>query len=244
MRRILLVLGLLWSVCGFAADTLFVSTSQVVHLRFASELKYLNLGDRVLIARIVDKSKDYVAVRAREAFEGVTSMSCIESTGEMHSFVVAFKERPERLEVDLRGGPSTSMEELAGLRQELFHVGRRENGMEVLCRNVVVRENVLYLVFGVRNGSTVDYEMGVPRFAVESRHAGRRRVQYQKEYAPKQTFGPSVIGAGDEGVWVFAFDKVALVRGQVLRVYFYEKGGARNFVLTLGQKDLRDARRL
>ena len=244
MKRILLSLGLLWSVCGYAADTLFVSTSQVVHLRFASELKYLNLGDRVLIARIVDRSKDYVAVRAREAFEGVTSMSCIESTGEMHSFVVAFKERPEQLEVDFRGGPSASLEEMAGLRQELYHVGRRENGIEVLCRNVVVRENVLYLVFGVRNGSAVDYEMGVPRFAVESRHAGRRRVQYQKELTARQTFGPSVIGAGDEGVWVFAFDKVSLIRGQVLRVYLYEKGGARNFVLTLGQMDLRDARRL
>lgn len=33
---------------------------------------------------------------------------------------------------------------------------------------------------------------------------------------------------------VFTFDKLALLRGQVLRVYFYENGGARNLVMTLG----------
>ena len=40
------------------------------------------------------------------------------------------------------------------------------------------------------------------------------------------------------------FDKIALVKGQVFRVYFYEKGGARNLVMTLGLKDVNGAKRL
>ena len=43
---------------------------------------------------------------------------------------------------------------------------------------------------------------------------------------------------------VFAFDKLALIRGQVMRVYFYEKGGVRNMVLTLSGKDLMKAKAL
>ena len=54
MRRLLLTLALGWACSGIglaqAPDTLFISTSQVVHLRFASELKYVNLDSRNIVA--------------------------------------------------------------------------------------------------------------------------------------------------------------------------------------------------
>ena len=46
------------------------------------------------------------------------------------------------------------------------------------------------------------------------------------------------------GKLVFTFDKVSLTRGQVFRIYFYEKGGARNYVITLGPVDINRAKRL
>ena len=85
-----------------APDTLFISTTQVVHLRFESELKYVNLGNKAIVAKIVDGSKDYVAVKAREPFDICTSMSCLESTGTMHTFLVAYRESPARLDIDTR----------------------------------------------------------------------------------------------------------------------------------------------
>lgn len=47
-----------------ADDTICISTSQTVHIRFASELKYVNLSDKAIVARIVDNSKDILAVKA------------------------------------------------------------------------------------------------------------------------------------------------------------------------------------
>ena len=38
---------------------------------------------------------------------------------------------------------------------------------------------------------------------------------------------------------VLSFDKVTLVKGQVFRIYFYEDGGLRNFVLSFGVRDVR-----
>ena len=49
---------------------------------------------------------------------------------------------------------------------------------------------------------------------------------------------------GGYGRMVYAFDKLALVKGQVLRVYLYEAGGARNMVLEVGRKDLEGVRRV
>ena len=47
-----------------------------------------------------------------------------------------------------------------------------------------------------------------------------------------------------EGHIVFGFDKISLVKGQVLRIFIYETGGSRNFVLTLGMNDINKARRI
>ena len=249
-----------------APDTLFISTTQVVHLRFASELKYVNLGNKAIVAKIVDGSKDYVAVKAREPFDICTSMSCLESTGEMHTFVVAFAERPARLEVDTRFVPvspglsrglspapspvdsasfsSPALAEIAAMGKELYHIGTRGYGIDIQCENLFYRDDVLYLVVSLRNSSAVSYEISAPRFAVESSRRTKRGLQYEKAVFPRVSYGLGVVAPGTEGQLVFTFDKIALVKGQVFRVYFYEKGGSRNFTMTLGMKDVNEARRM
>lgn len=266
MRRLILVLGLLWGFSAFGqTDTLFISTSQTVHLRFASELKYVNLGDRVIVAKIVDGSKDFVAVKAREAFDFCTSMSCLESNGEMHTFLVAFSERPGRLDWDMRAStvrpgagvmpgvtghlPSadttfTSFKDIAAMKQELYHIGTRGYGIEMMCENLFVKDDVLFLLISLRNDSAVSYELSAPRFAVESRRRTRRGLQYEKAVFPRQSYGLGTVAPSAEGRLVFTFDKMALLRGQVFRVYFYEKGGARNLVMTFGMRDVNEVRRL
>ena len=260
MKRLLLMLALGWACSGIglaqAPDTLFISASQVVHLRFASELKYVNLGSRDLVAKIVDGSKDFVAVKAREPFEGCTSMSCLEATGEMHSFVVAYREHPSRLNIDTfsfsrpsSGGempPVTSIpfDDLIKMKQELYHIGVRGYGIEILCENIFYKDDVLFLLVSVRNDAAVSYELSTPRFAVESKRLGRRGLQYEKAVLPKQSYGLGTVPPGGTGKLVFTFDKLALLRRQVFRVYFYEKGGARNLVMTVGVKDINKAKML
>lgn len=273
MKRLLLIIGLLWSCgCTFAArpDTLYISVSQTVHLRFSSELKYVNLGTKEILAKIVDGSKDFVAVRARTPFDFCTSLSCLESNGEMHTFVVAYAERPGRLEVDTRvaagggslaaGAPasagipssafstdslsSSSLSSVAAMPQELYHIGTSEYGIRLLCENLFYKDDVLYLVVSLRNASAVSYDLSAPRFAVESRRLGRRGLQYEKAVVPRASWGLGVVAPGADGRMVFTFDKISLVKGQVFRMYFYEKGGARNLVVTVNGKDINQTKRL
>ncbi len=266
--KLLIALFLLGWLCSEIAsaqapDTLFISTSQTVHIRFSSELKYVNLGDRVIVAKIVDGSKDFVAVKAREAFDYCTTMSCLEATGAMHTFRVAYREHPARLDVDTRipegqnalpfslsssagGSPSASftLEEFASMKQELYHIGTKDYGIEILCENVFYKDNVLFLLVSLRNTSAVSYEMSEPRFAVESKRRTKRGLQYEKAQFPKQVYGLGTVPPESEGMFVFTFDKISLTRGQVFRVYFYEKGGARNLILTFAPSDINKARRL
>ena len=247
-----------------APDTLFISTTQVVHLRFGSELKYVNLGSRDIVAKIVDGSKDYVAVKARDPFDICTSMSCLESTGAMHTFLVAYRESPARLDIDTRlpvrtGGSSEvsaaapadtssfspqSFADYAAMSQELFHIGTKGYGIEILCENIFYKDDVLFLLISLHNSSSVSYALASPRFAVESKKRTKRGLQYEKAVFPKQSYGLGTVPPDGVGKLVFTLDKLSLTRGQVFRVYFYENGGSRNFVLTLSGKDVNEAKRL
>ena len=126
--------------------------------------------------------------------------------------------------------------------QVLYHIGVSGYGIQLLCENLFYKDDVLYLVVSVRNSSAVSYEMSTPRFAVERSRRTKRGLQYEKAVFPRQEYGLGVVQPGVYSRFVFTIDKLALTRGQVMRVYLYEEGGSRNFCVTLGMKDVNGAR--
>lgn len=263
MRRVILVAVLLTAfvnvATAFPVDTVYISTLSTTHIRFSSELKYVDLSNKVLSARIVEGSKDIVAVKAKEVFDFTTTMSCLEADGRLHTFIVAYEESPEVLIVDMRRFPvrpgMTDMikpgmadlgrwtpdvtEVLDTLEREIYHIGDVAYDIKVLCENVIIKDDVTYIVLSVENGSAVSYSMSSPRFVIESKRKTKRGLVYEKQLFPKQTSGESVTAPGTVSRMVFSFDKVTLVKGQVFRIYLYEDGGPRNFVLSFGVRDIR-----
>lgn len=262
MRRVILFAVLLTAfvnvATAFPVDTVYISTLSTTHIRFSSELKYVDLSNKVLSARIVEGSKDIVAVKAKEAFEFTTTMSCLEADGRLHTFIVAYGESPEVLIVDMRRSPvrpgMTDMtkpetldlsrwtpdvaEVLDSLEREIYHIGDVAYDIKVLCENVIIKDDVTYIVLSVENGSAVSYSMSAPRFVIESKRKTKRGLVYEKQLFPKHTSGETVTAPGTVSRMVFSFDKVTLVKGQVFRIYLYEDGGPRNFVLSFGVRDL------
>lgn len=163
--------------------------------------------------------------------------------------LVAYNEHPQRLDIDTRSAhnstasppevrpPSApadtasfilsaqSFDTIATMPKELYHIGTRDYGM-------------------LKNGSTVSYGLSDPRFAIESKRRTKRGLLYEKAIFPRNSYGLGVTAPESISRPIFTFDKVTLTKGQVLRVYFYERGGARNFCITLSPNDINRARRL
>lgn len=245
---------------AFPVDTVYISTLSTTHIRFSSELKYVDLSNKVLSARIVEGSKDIVAVKAKEAFEFTTTMSCLEADGGLHTFIVAYDERPKVLIVDMRRSSArpgmTDMTKprvtdlvqedlnekvgvLDSLEREIYHIGDVAYDIKILCENVIIKDDVTYIDLSIENGSAVSYSMSSPRFVIESKRKTKRGLVYEKQLFPKHTSGETVTAPGTVSRMEFSFDKVTLVKGQVFRIYLYEDGGPRNFVLSFGVRDLR-----
>ena len=267
MRRVILFAVLLTAfvnvATAFPVDTVYISTLSTTHIRFSSELKYVDLSNKVLSARIVEGSKDIVAVKAKEAFEFTTTMSCLEADGRLHTFIVAYDERPKVLIVDMRRSSARpgmtdmtkprvtdlvqeNLDEKVGvldsLEREIYHIGDVAYDIKVLCENVIIKDDVTYIVLSVENGSAVSYSMSSPRFVIESKRKTKRGLVYEKQLFPKRSSGECTVASGTVSRMVFSFDKVTLVKGQVFRIYLYEDGGPRNFVVSFGVRDLRTLR--
>ncbi len=84
-------------------DTLKVSDLFTTHIIFNTDLIYADLSNsQVMAAKILDQSKNMMALKARSSFDTPLSVSALESNGAMHTFIVLFDEHPAKLVYDIR----------------------------------------------------------------------------------------------------------------------------------------------
>lgn len=84
-------------------DTVYLSTLYTTHLIFSNDILYADLSNnQIVAAKIVEQSSNMLAVKARMDFSECTSISALESNGTMHTFIVAYREHPAELVLDLR----------------------------------------------------------------------------------------------------------------------------------------------
>ena len=244
-------------------DTIHLSDRNTTHIRFDSDIKYVDLSNKVIMAKVVEGSKDIVAVRAREPFDFSTSISCLEADGDMHTFIVVYADNPLSLIIDKR--PKLTFDELlkeSGLveidnahledspfdvddmkysKPDFYHIGCQRYDIHCMCKNIFVDKDVYYFVFDLKNFSKTSYELSDPRFAIESRKRGSRGLKYEKQLYPRVVSACNKIEPGSSGKMVFAFEKFSVPRDQVFNVYVYEKDGTRNFRISILGRDIKDA---
>lgn len=274
MKKTLLIISvLLVSINAVAQiDTLRLSTSYTTHVIFSTDLTYADLSNTHAVAgRIIEQNKNMLALKARTAFTEPTSISALESNGKMHTYIVIYDPSPTELVVDtrekekpqsqpqkksspaqyqsgnvsIRSRPDTpSLQEVFRSPQRLFHLGSRQYDITVLCENIVSYSDASYLVLSLKNGSGINYETVDAAFVVEDVKKGKRTVSTEKTIFPKSRYGTLTAVAGKTSKMVYSFDKLTLAAEQVLRIYIYEEGGSRNFVITVPGNDINKAKRL
>ena len=249
MKRMILIAACI--AVGFSAaaqtDTIRISNNVTTHIRFASEIKYVDLSNRVLVAKIVDGSRDILALKAREPFDFSTTMSCLEASGEMHTFFVKYCESPSELVYDSRKRKENSparesiLSRARDWKKGLYHIGDKGYGVSVFCDNLFIKDDVLYVVLDFQNRSSTTFVLSEPRFSVESRKRTKRELVYEKQFFPRNVLVKDSVPPGTSEKMVFSFDKISVLKGQVFRAYMYESGGSRNYTLSFSSSDISKA---
>jgi hypothetical protein len=246
-------------------DTLRISDLFTTHIIFNTDLIYADLSNsQVVAAKILDQSKNMMALKARAPFYAPLSVSALESNGTMHTYIVTYDPEPGTLVYDMRAhhenasprgkkankggaglyrkGDAPLLQDVVTGPQRLWHIATRSYDIEIVCTNILSYSDITYIVFSVDNRSGVSYECPDAAFVVESRKRSRRGVVYDKSLFPKSRSGTASCAPGTTTRIGYSLDKVSLSKEQVLRVYFYELGGQRELVLTIGAKDINHAK--
>lgn len=86
-------------------QTIEIGALSTTHVIFTSDLSYVDISKQeVILAKVVDASKNILAIKAKEAFDYVTTVSALETNGTMHTFKVKYNPFPSELVVDTRQG--------------------------------------------------------------------------------------------------------------------------------------------
>lgn len=110
MKKTVIIMALaMLSFCARAQfsdlQTIEIGTLSTTHVVFTSDLSYVDISKQdVIAAKVVDASKNMLAIKAREAFDYVTTISALEANGTMHTFKVKYNPYPSQLIVDCRAG--------------------------------------------------------------------------------------------------------------------------------------------
>ena len=265
-KIIIVVLSLVISAFSALAqeDTIDVSNMATTHIVFSSELKYVDISNKVLVARIVDNGKNILAMKARTPFQFVTTISILESNGRLHTYYVQYNENPKELIYDIRrqfstdnngavkplseetfdsslqnGEPTENV--LLERSRQLFHIGDRNSGISAYCENIFVYDEYMYFVFSLSNKSQIRYEMSDASFVVENGRKSRRAVNMDKTLAVANSYGVQSVEPSETRRFYYKIPKFTLDKKLVLRIYIYEEHGARNLVLEMGADEVNKA---
>ena len=88
-------------------DTLWVSDIYTTHIIFDTDLTYVDLSNgQSVAAKIIDQNRNMLAIKARMAFDTLTSVSALESNGRIHTYIVGYALSPNSLIGDMRANKS------------------------------------------------------------------------------------------------------------------------------------------
>lgn len=262
-----LVLSCLAGKAQSRMDTLQVSSSYTTHIIFNTDLIYADLSNSTeMAAKILDQSKNIIALKAKRPFLCPMSISALESNGNMHTYILIYENEPGSLIYDMRDEPARDivqsakkhpsgdtpgmyrkadaplLKDVVAAKQSLWHISTRQYDIEAICTNILSYSDITYMVFTLSNRSGVSYECTDATFVVESKKKSKKSVVYDRNLFPKSRYGTLSCAPGDKTSIGYSLDKISLAKDQVLRVYFYEHGGQRELVLTIDSKDINKAK--
>lgn len=247
-------------------EVIYISTLYTTHIVFSTDLTYGNISNQVdIVAQIIDKNKNIMAIKAVQPFVQTASVTALESNGTIHTFILAYKEHPDALIIDKRpdhapsavvpgavsGGGSVAsgrktdaplLKDVVGYPRQLYHLVDKYQKVEMAVENVFAYSDNTYITVSLENNSGVSYKASDAVFMIENRNRRERKIVSTSNLVPHNRYGSLSAAPGETGRCAYTLDKVSLSKDQVLKVYVYESDGQRNLEVTLAPKDVNLAR--
>lgn len=194
--------------------------SFVVNYNEQTPLLALNL------ANSVTKAGDQLSMNARRKY--------IDNQNEGSGFIQFENVRASQSDVVF------SCAEILKKRRSVRHLGIQKDQLEATIRGVFVRDNVIYFKLGIRNKSTIHYDIDQVRFFIVDETVAKRTSRQELEMQPFYVHNDAIktVRGGGEVERVVAFQKFTIPDNKRIQVVMGEIDGGRNLSFLVSNADL------
>ncbi len=248
-----------------------ITDKKTTHLIFPYEIRYADLGSKEIAGEAVEKAGNVFRVKALSNSPFMeTNLTVVTADGRLFSFLIHYREAPEALTYDLTkilldGAVSKAAKVSSGSqarladnlnrqgelalhsRRKIRHVGYKAQGISLFLKNILYKDDVMYLVLGMDNSSKLDYDIDYLRtYVKQMKQAGESSATQDVPVEPIKTFDASerVIPRREELTKVIAIERLTLETDRRLIVQIGEANGGRQLAITIGPEELATARPL
>ena len=253
------------------AYSIQVSNTMTTHIIFPYEIRYADLGSKEIAGEAVEKAGNVFRLKALNANMYLqTNLTVVTSDGRLFSFLISYKSNPDAVTYDLTkqlldGDVSKSAKVAAGSqarltdnlnrqgelamhsRRKIRHIGFKAQGMDLYLRNILYKDDVMYVVLGMENDSKLDYDIDYLRtYVMQMKKAGESSATQDVPVEPIKVFDASegVIPRHDKLTKVIAIERLTLEKDRRLVVQVGEESGGRQLTIQIGPEELATARPL
>ena len=248
-----------------------VSNNKTTHIIFPYEIRYADLGSKEIAGEAVEKAGNVFRLKAMSQNPFMeTNLTVVTADGRLFSFLIHYKENPDALTFDLTkilldGDVSKSAKVTSGSqarladnlnrqgelamhsRRKIRHIGYKAQGMNLYLKNILYKDDVMYLVMGMENSSKLDYQIDYLRtYVTQMKRVGESSATQDVPVEPIKVFDASeqVIPRRDELTKVIAIERLTLEKDRRLIVQTGEESGGRQLTVSIGPEELATARPL
>ena len=248
-----------------------VTDKKTTHLIFPYEIRYADLGSKEIAGEAVEKAGNVFRIKALSSSPFMeTNLTVVTADGRLFSFLIHYRESPEALTYDLTktlldGAVSKSAKVSSGSqarladnlnrqgelalhsRRKIRHVGYKAQGISLFLKNILYKDDVMYLVLGMENSSKLDYDIDYLRtYVKQMKQVGESSATQDVPIEPIKTFDASerAIPRREELTKVIAIERLTLEADRRLIVQIGEANGGRQLAITIGPEELATARPL
>ena len=248
-----------------------VSANKTTHIIFPYEIRYADLGSKDIAGEAVEKAGNVFRLKAINQNPFMeTNLTVVTADGRLFSFLITYKDHPDAVTYDLSkvlldGDVSKSAKITAGSqarladnlnrqgeiamhsRRKIRHIGFKAQGMNLYLRNILYKDDVMYVVLGMENNSKLDYDIDYLRtYVMQMKKVGESSATQDVPVDPIKVFDASegVIPRHDELTKVIAIERLTLEKDRRLVVQIGEESGGRQLTIAIGPEELATARPL
>lgn len=236
-----------------------ICDSKNVHLLFPNRIKYADIGNDQTVSLEKTDASNVIRFKANEANIFETNLSIITEDHAFYSFCLEYSPNPETFNYIIGTSPASSAmlginneKILTGIAGEalqpgrkIYHIGLSKNKMEFYCKNIFIKEDILFFCLGIKNSSNIKFNIDFVKCFIRDIKRLKNTTVQETEMTPliRHNF-KEAISSKEENLFVLAFPKFTIPDKKKFEIEIFDRDGGRHLRFRIENNSIINAEKL